>query len=242
MCAVACTHSFLQAAPPRIRKELRSIIAARQAAATSSDDESEDSAPTCASVGDAASEPESAGSVSVAESAAHHSAGSRHSSDLSAAQRDTAQHSRKRVAPQKRGQQPLAKRQRTATASAPAKLRKVVSRSRTVQTAATAPAPKHMRRTDKLVKKQPAVGSRKAAAAVSSPPARRRRAPLMRASLELMRRRRPSTLGRSSARAQTASATAAKLPEVSVRVSSRPLRLAAQGVQKLVEALVKGRP
>jgi hypothetical protein len=41
--------------------------------------------------------------------------------------------------------------------------------------------------------------------------------------------------------AQATAETAVKPPEMSVRVSSRPLRLAAQGVQKLVEALARGR-
>ena len=226
---------FLKAAQPRVRKELRGIIAARQAAFASSDDESEDSAPSCASAGDALSGPESAGSVSAAESAAHHSVGSRNSSDPESPQA-TAQKSRKRAAAEKRQQQPPAKRQR----AVPAKPSKVPSRSRVAHTAVVAPVPQHKRRSDvvkAVTTKKSAVASQKVT--LTSAPARRRRAPLMRASLESVRRRKPSVSGR-SVRSQAPAAIAAPAA-APARVSSRPLRLAAQGVNKLVKALARGR-
>lgn len=238
---------FLKAAQPRIRKELRSILAARQAAAASSDDESEDSAPSCASAGDALSGPESAGSVSAAESAAHQSVGSRNSSDPESPANALHKGGRKRAALEKRRQQPPAKRQRSARTEKPSK---AASRGTVTHVAVAASVSRRGRRSDVTrapPKKQPAVISQKAVRAVvkkqpavvrqktnlPSAPARRRRAPLMRASLDAVRRRKPSSAGR-------APATAAP-SVVPARVSSRPLRLAAQGVNKLVQALVRGR-
>jgi len=109
-----------------------------------------------------------------------------------------------------------------------------------VHTAVVALAPQRGRRSDAVkaaVKKQSAAASQKVT--LASAPARRRRVPLMRASLDSVRRRKPSVSGRPT-RSQAPAVTAA--PEVApARVSSRPLRLAAQGVNKLVKALARGR-